>query len=155
MTNHNKATKVKKPFYKKWWVWVIAIILIAAIANPSEESATKETKQPASESTAPKAESKPKQEVKAEEPKQETKEEPKNDPNISKDEFDQIQNGMTYEEVVAIIGGEGEVMSEVGEKGTPYYSIMYKYDGEKGFGSNANFTFQANKLQAKAQFGLK
>lgn len=146
-----KENKAKKPFYKKWWVWVIAIILIAAIANPSEESSNEDTKQPASEASTPKAEVK-------EEPKVEVKKEPetpKVDPDISKDEFDQIQNGMTYEEVVAIIGGNGEVMSEVGEKGTPYYSIMYMYKGEKGLGSNANFTFQDNKLQAKAQFGLK
>ncbi|PAE80972.1 immunity protein, partial [Shouchella clausii] len=25
--------KVKKPFYKKWWVWVIAIIIIGAAVN--------------------------------------------------------------------------------------------------------------------------
>ena len=62
---------------------------------------------------------------------------------------------MTYEEVVQIIGGEGEVLSEVGEKGTDLYTVMYKYDGESGLGANANFTFQNNKLQAKAQFGLE
>lgn len=27
--------KIKKPFYKKWWVWVIAVILVAAIAANS------------------------------------------------------------------------------------------------------------------------
>ncbi len=29
--------KVKKPFYKKWWVWLIAIIVIIAIATNGEE----------------------------------------------------------------------------------------------------------------------
>lgn len=29
--------KVKKPFYKKWWVWIIAIVIIGAFANPSVE----------------------------------------------------------------------------------------------------------------------
>lgn len=147
----SKEIKAKKPFYKKWWVWVIAVILLAAIANPSEESSTESTKQPASDASTPKADVK-------EEPKVEAKKEPetpKVDPDVSKAEFDQIQNGMTYEEVVAIIGGNGEIMSEVGEKGTSYYTVMYKYDGEKGLGANANFTFQNNKLQAKAQFGLK
>lgn len=149
----SKENKIKKPFYKKWWVWVIAIILIAAIANPSEEDSSEDVKQPASESSAPKAESKPQEEVKAEEPKKE--EAPKVNPKISKAEFDKLQNGMTYEEVVAIIGGEGDVMSEVGEKGTAYYTIMYMYEGEKGIGANANLTFQDGKLNMKAQFGLK
>ena len=29
--------KVKKPFYKKWWVWVLAIIIIIAIASGGDE----------------------------------------------------------------------------------------------------------------------
>ncbi|WP_186763916.1 Ltp family lipoprotein [Planomicrobium sp. CPCC 101079] len=39
--------KVKKPFYKKWWVWLIAIIIIFAIGSPKEET------EKASESVAP------------------------------------------------------------------------------------------------------
>ena len=32
--------KVKKPFYKKWWVWLIAIFIIfAAAGGGGEESA--------------------------------------------------------------------------------------------------------------------
>lgn len=80
---------------------------------------------------------------------------PKNSPKISKAEFDQIQNGMSYEEIVKIIGGEGEIMSEAGEKGSPYYSVLYKYEGEGEFGANANFMFQGGKLLSKAQYGLK
>ncbi|MRH41110.1 hypothetical protein GH741_00290 [Aquibacillus halophilus] len=34
------AEKVKKPFYKKWWVWLIAIILIIGIANSGDEEQT-------------------------------------------------------------------------------------------------------------------
>ncbi|MCL6574029.1 MAG: hypothetical protein K6T88_20480 [Bacillus sp. (in: Bacteria)] len=62
---------------------------------------------------------------------------------------------MTYEEVQKIIGGEGEVTSESGEKGTDMHTIMITYTGEDGLGSNANFMFQGNKLQNKAQFGLE
>lgn len=32
--------KIKKPFYKKWWVWLVAIIVIFAIAGGGEDSAT-------------------------------------------------------------------------------------------------------------------
>ncbi len=62
---------------------------------------------------------------------------------------------MTYEEVAANIGGEGNLLSESGEKGTDFYTVMYDYKGEGDFGANANFMFQGGKLQNKAQFGLK
>jgi len=29
--------KTKKPFYKKWWVWVIAVLVLAAIGAGSEK----------------------------------------------------------------------------------------------------------------------
>ena len=74
---------------------------------------------------------------------------------ITKAEFDQIQNGMTYEQVVQIIGSEGEVMSESGQKGDQYYTVMYTWEGESGFGANANAMFQGGKMVNKAQFGLK
>lgn len=74
---------------------------------------------------------------------------------ITKAEFDKIQNGMTYEEVQQIVGGQGEVNSESGEKGTDLYTIMISYKGEGDLGANANFMFQGNKLQNKSQMGLK
>lgn len=45
--------KQKKPFYKKWWVWVIAIIIIGAVASNGESggSGSKDaTSKPASTS---------------------------------------------------------------------------------------------------------
>ena len=83
------------------------------------------------------------------------KKETKNDPGISKKEFEQIQSGMTYEEVVSIIGGEGEVLSESGNKGEDLHTVMYQWDGESGFGANANAMFQGGKLNTKSQFGLE
>jgi colicin import membrane protein len=39
-----KKEKVKKPFYKKWWVWVLAVIIIGSIATSGgEETATTDT----------------------------------------------------------------------------------------------------------------
>lgn len=65
-----KKIKVKKPFYKKWWVWVIAIIVIVNIASGGdEETPTEDT---ASETKATETTAKP-----AEEKKEEPKEEPK------------------------------------------------------------------------------
>jgi hypothetical protein len=62
---------------------------------------------------------------------------------------------MTYEQVKEIIGTDGELMSESGDKGTEYYTVMYMWKGEGSSGANANFMFQGGKLNNKAQFGLK
>ncbi|MED3759698.1 DUF4352 domain-containing protein [Peribacillus frigoritolerans] len=63
-----KKIKVKKPFYKKWWVWVIAIIVIVNIASGGdEEESTTETK---TDTKATETTAKPKEEKKAE-PKKE------------------------------------------------------------------------------------
>jgi outer membrane protein assembly factor BamE (lipoprotein component of BamABCDE complex) len=74
---------------------------------------------------------------------------------ISKAKYDQIQSGMTYEQVQQIAGGEGEIISESGQKGTEFYTIMVQYDGEGDLGANVSLMFQGNKLQTKSQFGLK
>lgn len=78
---------------------------------------------------------------------------PQNKEGINKEEFGKIQNGMSYEEVVAIVGNDGELQSESEVGG--YKTQMYMWSGEKGIGSNANVTIQNGKVQAKAQFGLK
>lgn len=51
--------KVKKPFYKKWWVWLLAVVIIGGIASGGGEDAA----EPAS--------SEPKEEAKKEAPKEE------------------------------------------------------------------------------------
>jgi hypothetical protein len=45
---------MKKPFYKKWWVWLIAIIVVFAIAGGSgeEEETTPKVKSEAAETSA-------------------------------------------------------------------------------------------------------
>ena len=83
-------------------------------------------------------------------------EDQQNKPTISKDEFNSISTGMTYDEVVEIIGSEGEVLSEVDlDLGEEFKTIMYFWEGEGFPGANANITFQGGKVTAKAQAGLK
>lgn len=71
---------------------------------------------------------------------------------VTMEQFTTIKEGMTYEEVVAVLGSEGEVLSsnEVGG----YKTVMYKWDGAAVM-SNMNATFQNGKMMSKAQFGLK
>ena len=78
-----------------------------------------------------------------------------NKPTMTMEEFSQLKDGMSYEDATAIIGGPGEVMSESGTKGEALHTIMYQYKGEGDLGANANVMFQGNKLNTKAQFGLK
>lgn len=70
--------------------------------------------------------------------------------NITLEKYNSIKEGMTYDEVKGILG-EGEVLSE--SKIMDSQSIIYSYSNKDG--SNANFTFNGNKLQVKSQFQLK
>ncbi|SMP05774.1 protein of unknown function [Laceyella tengchongensis] len=70
---------------------------------------------------------------------------------VTMEEFKKIKNGMTYEEVVKIIGFEGTEMSSSELGGIK--TIMYSWQNDDG--SNMNAMFQNNKLNTKAQFGLK
>lgn len=72
---------------------------------------------------------------------------------VTLDNFQKIENGMTYEEVVEILGKEGELLSEAGSG--QYKTEMYQWEAENGFGANMNVTFQNGKVQSKAQAGLE
>ena len=74
-------------------------------------------------------------------------------PTITKAEFDSIEEGMTYEEVVAIIGGEGELQAESGTPGDQFHTVLYVWEGDSA-GSAANAMFQGGRLTSKAQYGL-
>lgn len=75
------------------------------------------------------------------------------DPGISAAEFAELRNGMSLAEAEAVIGGPGEVLSESELAGI--HTVMLKWDGESGFGANANAMFQDGRLVSKAQFGLE
>ncbi len=74
---------------------------------------------------------------------------------ISKAEFEKLNTGMTYREVVEMVGGYGELLSEVGSVGDEYHTAVYMWKGEGSIGANANVTFQNGKVIMKAQAGLK
>ena len=72
---------------------------------------------------------------------------------ITMEEYNQIENGMTYEEVKEIVGSNGEVSSTVSMNGTTV--TIYTWYGNGVAGSNANVTFTNNEVTGKAQVGLK
>lgn len=71
-------------------------------------------------------------------------------PSLTAASFAQCRPGMTFDEVVAIVGEPDQLMSENELSG--FHTAMYMWKG--GFVANANMTFQDGKLVSKAQFGL-
>lgn len=73
-------------------------------------------------------------------------------------EFDTIQVGMTYEQVVNIIGGPGEKTYEYDFGESEYlsyrYSRIYNWEGTGDYGY-ASITFHDNIVESKNQFGLE
>ena len=71
-------------------------------------------------------------------------------------EFEAIKPGMTYAEVVEIIGGEGTLNSETDlGMGEEYITQIYSWDAEGAFTvGNATVSFQGGKVISKAQLGL-
>ncbi len=72
-------------------------------------------------------------------------------PVITRAEYGRIQTGMTYEQVVEVIGVGGVELSrnQIGDLVT----VMYSWTNENG--SNMNAMFQKGELIQKAQFGLE
>lgn len=80
--------------------------------------------------------------------------EPNDTEKVNYENFEKIQNGMTYEQVVEIFGKEGKVLSEVDVGIEEYATIMYYWYDDTGI-ANCNVTIQGGKVVAKAQVGLQ
>lgn len=78
----------------------------------------------------------------------------KPDRTVTLAEFNRIREGMSYKQVVDIIGFKGNVMSESTMMGIR--TVMYSWENDELFSiANMNAMFQNGKLVSKAQFGLK
>jgi hypothetical protein len=81
------------------------------------------------------------------------------DGRITLEEFERIDDGMTYDQVVEIIGGEGvqaggQGAREVDGMRTPEIQI-YTWDGAGWRRADATVTFQDGLVSSKAQSGLR
>lgn len=147
--------KKKKSIFKRWWFWVIVVIIIVGIGSQGggeESDKSTEVASTNTKSNETKADENKESDTKAEEPKEEPKKEAKEGV-LTEEKFNQIESGMTYDEVKNIIGSDGSVLSETGEKGTEFYTVIYEWETDGVF-SNANFTFQGDKLLNKSQIGV-
>lgn len=73
---------------------------------------------------------------------------------VSENEYDQIENGMSYAQVKSIIGGDGKVSREFGDKNSEFYSVTYRWTGNGVSSSYAEVTFEKGVVSSKIQFGL-
>lgn len=143
-------------------VLFVGMIAIAAFAPDNEPKTTEKAKDKAAVSDTSNTKSIPaaasstnQSTANVEDESQEEDNYVYNSPEMTKEEFDQLKSGMTYKECCMIIGGDGELVSEVGSPEDDYYTVVYTFEGDGGIGANANLTFQGGALQIKAQFGLE
>ncbi|MFA9380754.1 MAG: DUF3862 domain-containing protein, partial [Acetanaerobacterium sp.] len=66
--------------------------------------------------------------------------------------YNQIEMGMSYEEVCNIVGSNGSILSESDIAG--YHTFMVMWYGKGMTGANANIIIQNDKVMTKSQIGL-
>lgn len=115
--------------FLKWAGIIILIIIVIAIFSGGGKNNSSKTTTPGTTQTTQKEET-----------------------GVTMEKFTSIKEGMTYEEVVKILGSEGEVTSSNEIAGIK--TVMYQWKGTT-LGANMNATFQDGKMMSKAQFGLK
>lgn len=71
---------------------------------------------------------------------------------ITMEEYNQIETGMSYDNVKEIVGSAGEISSQVETNGVKV--VIVTWYGNGGAGSNANVTFTNDEVTGKAQIGL-
>ena len=76
-----------------------------------------------------------------------------NPPTITMEEYNAISPGMTFQEVYDIVGGPGEVTSEI--ELSSYTSVTREWQGTGGSFSYAAVTFDDGKVRSKHQYGLE
>lgn len=78
---------------------------------------------------------------------------PADDKYITLDEYNQIEAGMTYEQVQEIVGSAGTISADTSVAGIRTFIVTWYANPD--LGTNANVTFQNDAVIGKAQVGLK
>ena len=137
----SKEEKIKKPIYKRPWIWVLAVIVVLAIYGSNLE----DKKDSATDPTLKVEDSNKEKDKKDETKKDEKKEESK----INYENFLKIEMGQSYDDVVALLGeGTQKSSSEVAGIKTALY--LWNGDGI----TSISATIQDGKIASKAQAGL-
>ena len=148
---------VRKGFGGCGCLAIIAVFVIAGLANPSNRKSSLTTSSKPNTTSQPKSPSQPKTSSSS---KAKTKKESKGflQGTVSKADYNKIKHGMLYSEVVGIIGKPGNEISSNkidGVRGVMASVTTIMYEWHNVDGSNMNAIFQNSKLVQKAQFGLR
>ena len=131
----------KKPIYKKWWFWLIIVVIIIAIggagANNQNENTTTSSQEVSNSSNESVA--------------NDTSTEQENI-RVTLQQYNQVQDGMTYDEVVSIFGGKENSSSESEIAGIK--SEVKTWNGNGTF-SVVSIGFTDGKVSSKSQTGLE
>jgi hypothetical protein len=73
---------------------------------------------------------------------------------ITLEQFNQIEDGMTYEDVKKILATSGELQSESGDKDSESSVLIYTFTG-KAEGSKAVVMLRGDKVISKSNIGLE
>jgi hypothetical protein len=123
------ATSSKKPIYKKWWFWVLAIILIGIIGSAGSKSGKGSGNSGSSSSSTEASDG------------------------LTMAAFNRITDGMRKSEVDKLAGSSGEIQVSAGSGSNQMES--YKYEGTDGSMSFALVSFTGGSESGKTQVGLK
>lgn len=134
MASH--AENEKKPIYKKWWFWLIIVIIVIAVIGGSQGGTTNST-EPSNTQTAM-----------TEENTQTTSDNVR----VTLEQYNQIQDGMTYDEVVAIFGGKETSSSESEVAGIKSQIMTWNGNGTI---SAVTIGFTDGQVSSKSQTGLE
>lgn len=72
------------------------------------------------------------------------------EPAVTKAEFDQLREGMSYEDTARVVGASGELQGSSEIAG--YWTVTYSWMNSDG--SNLSAMFQNGRLVSKSRFGL-
>ena len=131
-----KKKKVKKPFYKKWWVWLIAIVIIGSIATSGEETATTDKAEPTSAKASEDGETNA-------EPKEEKEE--KEEPKKGEKKTTGIGEPLKVGDVVFTANGTSTATNVGGEYGQTAQGVYYivdvtvKNEGKEAITTDSSF----------------
>ena len=135
MASH--AENEKKPIYKKWWFWLIIVIIVIAVIGGSQGGTTNTSTEPSNTQTAM-----------TEENTQTTSDNVR----VTLEQYNQIQDGMTYDEVVAIFGGKETSSSESEVAGIKSQIMTWNGNGTI---SAVTIGFTDGQVSSKSQTGLE
>ncbi|CAF1557338.1 unnamed protein product [Didymodactylos carnosus] len=73
---------------------------------------------------------------------------------ITLQQYSMIQIGWTQQQVTQFLGGTGNIVSQAGTSGSPFYTTIVQYTSAQSSIATASFTFTGGSLSAKSQLGL-